>query len=192
LPLGSFESAHPQEGHHVGDVCWLPSWPSGVCAAACSGASGRVGAAEHRGYPRLRRRPGRSVPTARSPDSVLVVEEAALRPPTPWRGWRERVPRPCPQDGLVLPAGLVAEAPGQAHRRGVVQPRAIVKEPVGRGEAQAVTLVIGGNGGITLTEQLREDEQIKLVALQAHLDEHRPALDLRYAAENPPSGTTAW
>jgi hypothetical protein len=92
----------------------------------------------------------------------------------------------------VLPAGLVAEAPGQAHRpkvaeecpghavdpaqqhrRGVGQPRAIVKDPIGRGEAQAVTLVIGGNGRITLTEQLGESEQIELVALQARLDEHR-------------------
>jgi hypothetical protein len=95
----------------------------------------------------------------------------------------------------VLPAGLVAEAPGQTHRpnvagecpghavdpaqqhrRGVVQPGAIVKEPVGRGEAQVLALVIGGNGGITLTEQLGEGEQIELVAMQARLDEHRPRI----------------
>jgi hypothetical protein len=92
----------------------------------------------------------------------------------------------------VLPAGLIAEAPRQAHRpkvaaecsrhaigpaqehrRGVVQPGAIVKEPVWCSEAQVVTLLIGGNGGITLAEQLGEGEQIKLVALQARLDEHR-------------------
>jgi len=96
---------------------------------------------------------------------------------------------------LVLPAGLIAEAPGKTHRPkvaaecpghavdpahqhqcGVVEPRAIVKEPVGCGEAQVVTLVIGGNGGITLTEQFGEGEQIKLMALQARLDEHRPRI----------------
>ena len=101
------------------------------------------------------------------------------------------------QNDLVLPTGPIAEAPGQAdrpkvaaecpghavgpaqqHRRGVGQPRAIVKEPVGRGEAQAVTLVIACNGGITLTEQLGEGEQIELMALQARLDEHRPRIPM--------------
>jgi hypothetical protein len=78
----------------------------------------------------------------------------------------------------VLPASLIAEAPGQVHR-GVGQPRAIVKKPLGGGEAQAVTLFIACNGGITLTEQLGEGEQIELVALQARLDEHQPRISVR-------------
>jgi hypothetical protein len=54
--------------------------------------------------------------------------------------------------------------------------RSIVEKPLGGGEAQPVTLVIAYNGGITLTEQLGEGAQIKLVALQARLDEHRPRI----------------
>jgi hypothetical protein len=72
-------------------------------------------------------------------------------------------------DDLVLPAGLVAEAPGQAHgpnvaaerprhavdptqqlRRGVVQSSTVANELLGDGEAQVVALVVGGNGGVIL------------------------------------------
>jgi hypothetical protein len=95
----------------------------------------------------------------------------------------------------VLPACLIAEAPGQGHRpkvtaecpghtvdsaqqyrRGVVQLCPIVRELVGRGEAQVVTLVIAGNGGITLPKELGKSEQIKLVAFQVRVDEHRPRI----------------
>jgi len=89
----------------------------------------------------------------------------------------------------VLPTGLVTKAsgkvyrpkvaserlghavdPAKQHRRSIVQPRAIVKDLVGRGEAQLVTLAIGNNSGISRPEQLRESAQIKLVALQARLN----------------------
>jgi hypothetical protein len=37
-------------------------------------------------------------------------------------------------------------------------------------------LVVDGNGGITLTEQLGEGKQIKLMALEACLNKHRPRI----------------
>jgi hypothetical protein len=37
-------------------------------------------------------------------------------------------------------------------------------------------LVVGGKGGITLTEQLGEGKEIKLMALEACLDKHRPRI----------------
>jgi hypothetical protein len=37
----------------------------------------------------------------------------------------------------------------------------------GGGEAQVVALVVGGHGGVILTEQLGEAKQIKLMALEA-------------------------
>jgi hypothetical protein len=99
---------------------------------------------------------------------VLVAEEAAPHPPTPDRVGASACLGRIRQHDLVLPAGLVAEAPGQAHRpnvaaerpghaidpaqqhrRGVVQSSAVAKELVGDGEAQVVTLVVGGNGAIT-------------------------------------------
>jgi hypothetical protein len=92
------------------------------------------------------------------------------------------------QHDLVVPAGLVAEAPGQAHRpkltaeclghaddsaqqhrRGVVH-SAVANRRIGDGETQAVALVVGGSGRVTGTEQRGEGQQIKLMALEARLD----------------------
>jgi hypothetical protein len=39
-----------------------------------------------------------------------------------------------------------------------------------------VTFVVGGNGGVTLTEQLGEGKQVKLMALEARLDQHWPRI----------------
>jgi hypothetical protein len=97
-----------------------------------------------------------------------------------------------------LPAGLIAEVPGQAHRpKSLRSVRATPltrhrrtdaasdsrapasRSSVGCGEAQALTLVIASNGGLTLTEQLSEGEQIELVAMQARLDAPRPRLPVR-------------
>jgi hypothetical protein len=94
-----------------------------------------------------------------------------------------------------LSAGLVAEAPGEAHRPdvdaerpghavdpaqqhrgGVVQSSTVAKELLGGGEAQVVALVVGGDGGIARTEQLGEGQQIELMALEARLDQHRPRI----------------
>jgi hypothetical protein len=47
-----------------------------------------------------------------------------------------------------------------------VQSSTVTKELIGDGEAQVVARVVGGNGGITLTEQLDEGKQIKLMALK--------------------------
>jgi hypothetical protein len=99
------------------------------------------------------------------------------------------------QDDLVVAAGLVAEAAGEAHgpdvaaerpghavdpaqqyRGGVVQASAVAKELVGGGEAQVVALVVGGDGGIALMEQLGEGQQIELMALEARPDQHRPRI----------------
>jgi hypothetical protein len=96
----------------------------------------------------------------------------------------------------VVAAGLVAEAPGQPHRpdvaaerpghavnptqqhrRGVMQSSAVAKQLLGDGEAQVVTLVVvGGDGGFTLTEQLGEGKQVKLMTLEARLDQHWPRI----------------
>jgi hypothetical protein len=57
-----------------------------------------------------------------------------------------------------------------------VQPSAIVKEFVGRGEAQVVALVIDSDGGLPLAEQIGKGEEIELVARQVSLDKHRPRI----------------
>ena len=99
------------------------------------------------------------------------------------------------QDHLVVPAALVAETPGQAHRPdvagerpghavdpaqqhrgGVVQASAVAKELVGDAEAQVVALVVGGNARNAPTEQLGEGQQVELMALEARLDQHRPRI----------------
>jgi hypothetical protein len=95
----------------------------------------------------------------------------------------------------VVPAALVAEAAGEAHRPnvaaerpghavdpaqqhrgGVVQSSTVAKELIGDAEAQVVTFVVGGNGGVTLTEQLGEGKQVKLMALEARHDQHWPRI----------------
>jgi len=77
------------------------------------------------------------------------------------------------QDDLVVAAGLVAEAPGEAHRPnvaaerpghaidptqqhrgGVVQASTVANELIGDAKAQVVAFIVGGNGGIPRTEQL--------------------------------------
>src|SRR4029453_4591966 len=46
-------------------------------------------------------------------------------------------------DGLRRDGTILSRSKRKQHRRGVGQSRAIVKEPIRPGEAQAVTLVIG-------------------------------------------------
>ena len=57
-----------------------------------------------------------------------------------------------------------------------MQSSTVAKELIGDAEAQVVTLVVGGNGGFTLTEQLGEGQQIKLMALEARHDQHWPRI----------------
>jgi hypothetical protein len=57
-----------------------------------------------------------------------------------------------------------------------MQSSTVAKELIGDAEAQVVTLIVGGNGGFTLTGQLGEGKQVKLMALEARLDQHRPRM----------------
>jgi hypothetical protein len=52
----------------------------------------------------------------------------------------------------------------------------VAKELARYGEAQVVTLIVGGNGGITPTKQLGKGQQINLMTLEARLDQHRPRI----------------